>query len=491
MNLTVNFNNVVRIISFLFIVLGFSMVPALLVAFIYDEQTSIMAFIITIIHCLGIGIVFGRIYKLSGLKKLKERDSFLIVSLCWIVASAVGARPFVMSGAIPHFVDAFFETCSGFSTTGSSILTDIEALPKSMLFWRSFTHWMGGLGVIVLVTSLLPSIGIKGQFIASAETSRPTLDKMIPWFSDSSKHLYWVYFLFTLLEILLLLLGGMSGYDACIHTFGTVGTGGFSSYNDNIAHFDSLYLQWVIIVFMLLSGMNFNLHLVLLKRGFKRMVKDAELKFYLTVIGVMILLVFFNVMISGYGETWGKTFTDAAFQVVSTITTTGYSTYDYDLWPTFSRMLLFILMIAGACSSSTGSGVKMVRVFVALKMIRRGVSLKLHPNRFVPVTIGNRAVPQEVATNIANYIFLYIAVIFGGSLVISMNGFDLMTTISSVITCVGNVGPGFNLVGPSLNFSIFSDFSKIYLSFLMIAGRLELFTFFILFSPHYWNANKV
>lgn len=489
--MTVNFSSVVKIMSILFIVLGVSMVPALLVAFIYDEQTSIMAFVVTMIHCIGVGAVFGKIYRITDLKKLKERDCYLIVSLCWIISSAVGALPFVMSGAIPSFADAFFETCSGFSTTGCSILTDIEALPKSMLFWRSFTHWLGGMGIIVFVAALLPSIGIKGQVIASAETPGPTLDKIAPRFSDSARHLYWVYLLFTVVEVVLLMLGGMNVYDAFIHTFGTVGTGGFSSYNDSIAHFDSFYLQWVIIVFMLLSGINFNLYFVLIKRGIKNFFKDAELKLYLTVVGVIILLVFANVMLSGYGETFGKTFTDSAFQVVSTVTTTGYSTHDYDLWPTFSKMLIFILMVAGACSSSTGGGVKMIRVLVALKMIRRGVSLKLHPNRFIPVAIGNRAVAQEVATNITNYIFLYIAVIFGGSLVISLNGFDLITTISSVITCVGNVGPGFNLVGPSLNFSIFSNFSKTVLSFLMIAGRLELFTFFMLFSPHYWNANKV
>lgn len=227
------------------------------------------------------------------------------------------------------------------------------------------------------------------------------------------------------------------------------------------------------------------------KRGIKHVLKDSELKLYLAIIGVITVLIFLNVIYSGYYVETGKAFTDAAFQVVSIITTTGYATCDYDIWPTFSKMLVFLLMLIGACSSSTGGGVKVIRILVALKMIRRGVTLKLHPNRFIPVTIGNRGVPQEVATNIANYIFLYIAVIFGGSLVISLNGFDLMTTISSVITCVGNVGPGFNLVGPTMNFSIFSNFSKIVLSFLMIAGRLELFTFFLLFSPHYWNANKV
>ena len=489
--MTVNFSSVIRIMSVLFVVLGVSMLPALLVACIYHETYSIVAFAVVSIHCFGAGAIFGKIFELTDLKKLKQRDGFLIVALCWVISSAVGSLPFVISGAIPSFVDAFFETCSGFSTTGCSILTEIESLPKSILFWRSFTHWLGGMGIIVFATALLPSIGIKGQIIASAETPGPTLDKISPRFSDTARKLYLLYIGITIVQIFLLIFGGMSVYDACIHAFGTVGTGGFSSYNNSVAHFDSFYLQWVIIIFMLLCGVNFNLYFIMFKRGIKHVLKDSELKLYLAIIGVITVLIFLNVIYSGYYVETGKAFTDAAFQVVSIITTTGYATCDYDIWPTFSKMLVFLLMLIGACSSSTGGGVKVIRILVALKMIRRGVTLKLHPNRFIPVTIGNRGVPQEVATNIANYIFLYIAVIFGGSLVISLNGFDLMTTISSVITCVGNVGPGFNLVGPTMNFSIFSNFSKIVLSFLMIAGRLELFTFFLLFSPHYWNANKV
>lgn len=488
--MTVNFNSVIKIMSIIFFVLGFSMFPALLVAIIYDDPVCNFAFFSTIFLCFGIGGIFYKMYQPQELK-LKERDGFLIVTLCWLTASLVGAMPFFLAGAIPSYIDAFFETCSGFSTTGCSILTDIESLPKSMLFWRSFTHWLGGMGIIVFATALLPSIGIKGQMIASAETPGPTLDKISPRFSDTARNLYLVYIIFTIVETFLLLAGGMNLYDALLHTFGTVGTGGFSSYGDSIAHFESGYIHWVIIVFMLLCGINFNLYFVLLKRGIRSVFKDSELKFYLLMIAGVTLAIFLNVYQSGYYENLGKAFTDSAFQVVSIITTTGYATCDYDIWPTFSRMLVFILLLTGACSSSTGGGVKLIRILVGLKMVRRGVSLKLHPSRFIPVTVGNRAVPQEVATNIANFIFLYIFVIFAGSTVISLNGFDLVTTISSVMTCVGNVGPGFNLVGPSMNFALFSDFSKVFLSLLMIAGRLELFTFFMLLSPHYWNANKV
>ncbi|MGN0659336.1 MAG: TrkH family potassium uptake protein [Emergencia sp.] len=487
--MTVNFNGVIRIMGILLLVLGFCLIPSLAVAVIYHEAVAAKSFIYTMIPCFAGGIILMKLFRPS-LIRIKARDGFLIVSLTWLMASAIGAVPFVLSDAIPSYVDAFFETASGFSTTGSSILEDIESLPKSMLFWRSFTHWLGGMGIIVFAVALLPSIGVGGQLIASAETPGPTLEKVSARFSETAKNLYLVYILFTVVEILLLLLGGLNVYDAFVHTFGTVGTGGFSSYGASIGHFQSFYVHWVIIVFMLLCGINFNLYFVLIRHGLRSVLKDSELKLYLLLIGTVSALVTLNLMTTHTYENFFKGFTDAVFQVVSIITTTGYATADFDTWPTFSRMLILLLMLTGACSSSTGGGVKLIRILVSLKLIRRGISLKLHPHRIVTVTVGKREVPQEVATNIANFVFFYIFIVFAGSLIISINGFDLMTTISSVITCLGNIGPGFNLVGPSMNFAAFSDFSKIVLALLMIAGRLELFTFFMLFSPHYWNSNK-
>lgn len=359
-----------------------------------------------------------------------------------------------------------------------------------MLFWRSFTHWLGGMGIIVFAVALTPSIGVNGQLIASAETPGPTLDKFAPRFSDMAQSLYIVYLIFTIIEIILLVLGGMSPYDALVHTFGTVGTGGLSSYNDSIAHFTSPYLQWVIIIFMVLCGINFNLYFTLIRNGVKSFFKDSELKTYLLLIVIVSSLIIMDLMATGTYKNIADCVRDSFFQVSSIITTTGYATADYDTWPTFCKMMIFLIMLTGACSSSTGGGVKIIRILVALKLIRRGIALKIHPSRVVTVTLNKKEIPQEVATNIANFIFFYIFVVFSGSLIISLNGFDLMTTVSSVITCVGNIGPGFNLIGPSMNFSVFSDFSKVILSLLMIAGRLELFTFFMLFSPHYWNANK-
>ena len=487
--MTVNFHSLIRMMGIMLLVLAGSLVPSSVVAIIYDEMIPFRSFLITMAFCLLTGFILIKKFGPSK-KHFRARDGFIIVTMCWLLASLVGAVPMTISGAIPSYIDSFFETCSGFSTTGSTILTDIESLPKSILFWRSFTHWMGGMGIIVLATALLPSIGLEGQLIASAETPGPTLDKLTPKYSDTARNLYLVYIFISVVETVLLLFGGMNLYDALVHTFGTVGTGGFSSYGDSIAHFTSPYIQWVITIFMLLCGINFNLYFVLGKKGIKSFFKDEELRLYLIIIGGVTFLIFADLMFSGIYHHAGEGLRASAFQVTSIITTTGYATADYDLWPTFSKMMLMIVFFTGACSSSTGGGIKIIRVLVAVKLIKRTISLKLHPHRVVTINVNHKEVPQEVTTNIANFIFFYIFVIFAGSIVISFNGFDIMTTISSVLTCLGNIGPGFNLVGPTMNFACYSGFSKIVLALLMIAGRLELFTFFMLFSPHYWNANK-
>lgn len=488
--MTVNFKVVTRIIGILLLVLGFSLIPSLVVALIYREVESIPAFVFVIVPCFILGLLMTK-HLDASMSKMRTRDGFLVVALCWLVASFVGCLPFYISGSIPNLMECFFESASGFTTTGSTILTEIESLPRSILFWRSFTHWLGGMGVIVLIMAIFSSLGVNGQVIASAETPGPTLDKLTAKFSDTALNLYLLYMLFTAVETCLLCLGGMNLYDALVHSFGTVGTGGFSSYNASIAQFTSPYIQWVIFAFMVLCGINFNLFFVLQKRGLKSMMKDVELRFYLILIGITGFLIFMNLMQTETYVNAGKCIRDSYFQVAAIITTTGYATADFDIWPTFSKMLLFMLMLTGACSSSTGGGVKIIRVIVCLKLVKRGISLKIHPNRVIPVRVGQKEITQEIATGIANFVFLYIFIVFAGSLLISLDGHDLVTTITSVMTCVGNIGPGFNLVGPSCNFHFLSGFSKFILSLLMIAGRLELFTFLMLFSPHYWNANKV
>ena len=478
-----------RLSGLLLLLLGVSMIPSFLVAVWYNEITAMGSFAGVMIPLITAGGIMTKLTEDLEVR-IKMRYGFLIVTLSWLLFSLGGALPLTISGAIPSYVDAFFEMCSGFSTTGSSILTDIESLPKSMLFWRSFSHWLGGMGIIVFVTAVLPSIGIEGQLIASAETPGPTMDKLTPKYSDTARNLYMLYLGITVAEIILLILGGMGIYDSLVHAFGTVGTGGFSNYADNVGHFTSPYIRWVIIIFMMMCGVNFNLYFVMFRQGLKAMLKDDELRYYLGFIFVPTVLISISLITSGTFTDVFKGITSAAFNVVGFITTTGYGTDDFTLWPTFAQMLLFFLFFVGASTSSTGGGVKVLRVLICLKLIRRGIMLKIHPNRVYSIKLNGRTVPQEVMTNIANFIFFYILVVMVSTLLISFDVFDLVTTVSSVLTCIGNVGPGFELIGPAGNFSIFSDFSKVILALLMIAGRLELFTFFMLFSPHYWNPDK-
>ena len=480
----------VRLTGIFMLILAVSMIPSLLVAVYYREQSSIYSFLGVILPFLIAGSLIYRMTKDTEIR-IKMRYGFLIVTLAWLMFSIMGAVPLVISGSIPNFVDAFFETCSGFSTTGATILTDIESLPKSMLFWRSFTHWLGGMGIIVFITAVLPSIGVEGQLIASAETPGPTMDKLTPKYSDTARNLYILYFGITLTEIVLLMIGGMNLYDALVHSFGTVGTGGFSNYANNIGEFTSPFIIWVIIVFMIMCGINFNLYFVLFRQGLKNMLKDTELRYYLGFILVPSALIAVTLFATGTAKTVYDAVTDAVFHVASMITTTGYATTDFIKWPTFAQMLLFFLFFVGASTSSTGGGVKVLRILICLKLIRRGISLKIHPNRIYTIKVNDRPVSQEVVTNIANFVFFYVLIVGISSLLIGMNGFDIVTTISGVLTCIGNVGPGFSIIGPADNFSIFSDFSKVVLSLLMIAGRLELFTFFMLFSRNYWDPDRV
>lgn len=479
---------VCKITGLVLLVVGFSMIPSLAVSIVYEEEASFFSFFITISIAAFAGINLLRFGQFSH-AVLKVRDGFLIVTLCWIVSTLLGAVPFMFSGSIPNFFDAFFESCSGFSTTGASILNDIEALPKSMLFWRSFTHWIGGMGILIFAIALMPSLGINGQNVAVSEAPGPTLDKVTAKMSDTAKALYVIYLIFTVLETILLCLGGMNLYDALIHTFGSVGTGGFSNYNNSVAHFDSTYIDIVITVFMLLSGANFNLYYLSMKGGLSTLLRDAEFRFYLLIVSAVTILIAANLYLSHYYESAASAVRYSMFQTASIITTTGFATADFNLWPAFSKMLILLLMFIGGCASSTGGGIKVVRILIILKLMRRGIATRLHPNAVVTVKMNGRTVAADTVTAISNHIFLYMAVVFISGLLLSLNNFDLITSYTSVLTCIGNIGPGFELTGPAANFSIFAGPSKLLLSFLMLAGRLELFTLLILLTPKFWNPN--
>lgn len=479
----------IKIQGYVLLVMAAALSIPCLMSFFLEEHEAAKGFIVTLSICILLGIYIAK-YFIPSPVKLKSGDGFLVVSVTWVVASLAGAFPFYLSGAIPNFIDAFFESVSGFSTTGSSILTDIESLPKSILFWRSLTHWLGGMGILVFVMALLPSLGISGQNVANAETPGPTKDKVTARFSDTARDLYVIYVCMTIIETVLLMFGGLSLYDALIHTFGSVGTGGFSNYNNSVGHFGSAYVEWIIIIFMFLSGVNFNLFYLTGKRGIKSLLKDAEFRFYtyatMTISGGIFL---YRYVFNGF-EHLADTLRSTIFQVVTIFTTTGYMTDDYDAWPTFAKMLIFILFFIGGCSSSTGGGVKCIRVLVAIKLVRRGISIKLHPHRIAHVTLNGHELHNDVVINITNFIFTYFFVLVSGTLLIALNGFDFISSLSAAASCLGNIGPGFGLFGPTMNYSIMSGFSKLVSIFLMLCGRLELFTMLVLFSRYYWNHNK-
>ncbi len=487
--MNLNYNDLVYIIGLILIVVGAFMMPSLLVAILYGENSSILSFLITIILSLIIGFIIVKVIKPTPIR-LRIRDGFLIVALCWIFASIVSAIPFVISGSIQSPIDAFFEMCSGFSTTGSSILTDVEALPKSMLFWRSFTLFMGGMGILIFTIALLPALGISGQVIARAEMPGPTLDKLTAKMSDTAKRLYLVYIILTLVETILLQLGGMNLFDALTHAFGSTATGGFGIYSTSVAHFDSAYIDIVITVFMTLAGASFRLFFLSFTNGIKELTKNSEFKCYILITAISTLLIGVNLLTNGVYSSFPEALRYSAFQVSSIITTTGYATANYDLWPTFSKMVLFLLIFVGGCTSSTAGGIKVIRIILVFKLIKRSISLRLHPNAVVAIKLDGKSVAADTISATMSFVFLYIAVLFGGTLIVSLDGFDFITSFSAVAVCLGNIGPGFELVGPTMNFSIFSAPVTLLLSLLMLAGRLEIFTIFMLFTPRFWNSNK-
>ena len=484
MNLSLS--SVFRIIGINLAVISMAMSPSFVVSLIYDDVSVYRPFFLIMMLCFIVGIILIKLCSRS-VKQLKVRDGFLIVTICWLLAAAIGALPFIATGTIPDPFDAFFESCSGFSTTGSTILTDIEILPKGILFWRSFTHWIGGMGILVFAIALMPSLGISGQNIAVSEAPGPSLDKITPKMSDTAKRLYIIYLVFTIVETILLLFGGMDLYDALIHTFGSVGTGGLSSYNSSIGHFNSLYINIVITVFMVLCGINFNLFFTAFRNGIRSMFEDFELRLYMIIFFSVSVLIFAVLMISGTYDSVKLALSDAFFQVASILTTTGYSTADYETWPAVCQALILMLMFIGGCSSSTGGGLKVIRVAVLLKLIRRGIATKLHPNVIESVKLNGRTVSSDTVSAIANHTFLYIILVFAGAFIISFENADMTTCFSSVITCLGNVGPGFGSIGPSETFAGMSSLSKLVLSIYMLAGRLELYTMFILIFPRFWN----
>jgi len=454
----------------------------ILTAIIYKENT-VVYFLIT----AGISAIVGGGLVLLCRKHsdtIYAREGFAIVALTWVALSAVGALPFFLSGEIPSYVDAFFETVSGFTTTGASILTNVEALSHGMLFWRSFTHWIGGMGVLVFIMAILPSISDRSIHIMRAEVPGPVVGKLVPRAKDSARVLYLIYIVLTAIQVIMLLFGGMSLFDSLIHSFGTAGTGGFGVKADSIAGY-SPYCQWVITAFMIVFGINFNLYYLLLIRRFKPVFKNLELWVYLGIIIVSATVIGFNI----YGI-YGNVADSArysAFQVASIVSTSGFSTADFNLWPGLSKAILIVLMFFGSCAGSTAGGLKISRLVLLVKMGRKELRHMLSPRSINSVKMDGKQVDQAVIKSTGNYLILYVAMLVLIFLAISFEPFSFETNFTATVTCFNNVGPGFGAVGPASNFAAYTPFSKLVLSFAMLLGRLELFPMLLLFSPSLWR----
>ena len=453
------------------------------VALVYGEAA--IPFLIPALLTALIGLVLGlRAPKRSN---LYARDGFAVVALAWVLMSVFGALPFVISGDIPNFVDAFFETVSGFTTTGASILTEIEPLGRGVLFWRSFTHWVGGMGVLVFVMAILPmSAGDgHGMHLMRAEVPGPSVGKLVSRMGDTAKILYGIYLVMTIIEIVLLLLGGMPLFDACIHAFGTAGTGGFSNRNLSVGAYNSPYFDVVIGVFMLLFGVNFNLYYFLLIKRFRDVFHSADLRTYLLIVAAAVAAIAADIF-RIYGSV-AQSLRYAFFQGASIITTTGFATADFNVWPEFSRAILVILMFVGACAGSTGGGIKVARVVILCKTSLGDMRKMLHPNAVTTVRFEGKPLTDRSIRSVHLFLTVYILIFTVSVLLLSLERFDLVTTFTAVASCINNIGPGLEVVGPMGNFSAFSPAAKLLLAFDMLVGRLEIFPMLLLFAPSIWK----
>ena len=459
---------------------AFLVLPAL-VGLIYREHASV-SYLAVAVLCLILGVLLT--HKKPRSTNLYTREGFVAVALSWIIMSIFGAIPFVLTGDIPFYVDALFETISGFTTTGSSILTDVESISKASLFWRSFSHWIGGMGVFVFIMAILPMMGGSTMNLMKAESPGPSVSKLVPHVKDTAKILYGIYIAITICEATILRALGMPLFDSLTTTFGTVGTGGFGIRNDSIAGY-SPSIQITITVFMILSGINYTAYFYILTGKIKELFKIEEVRWYLAIIFGSVAVITWNVR-SLY-PTFSETLRHAFFQVGSIITTTGYATTDFDLWPALSKTLLVTLMFIGACAGSTSGGIKVSRILILLKTIRKELSLIIHPRQVKKIRMDGHPVDHETLRSANVFLVVYFVLLLTSMLLISVDEFDFSTNFTSVVTVLNNIGPGLNLVGPTQNFSIFSPFSKFVLMFDMLAGRLELFPMMILLMPSTWK----
>ena len=458
---------------------GLMLLPVI-VALIYREEDVLPAFFITIFLLLLLGLALT--FKPPKNRSMRAREGFFIVGISWILLSVFGSLPFVFSGEIPHFVDAFFETVSGFTTTGASILTNVEALSHSILFWRSFTHWVGGMGVLVFVLAILPNADAKTLYVMRAEVPGPTCDKLVAKVRRTALILYGIYFAMTVILILLLLLGGMPLFDSMLHAFGTAGTGGFGIKSNSVEFYQSPYLEMVIGIFMILFGTNFNLYYFLLLGNFSKVFKSEELRWYLGIIAAAVGLITIDIL-PCYGGSPLRSLRYAFFQVSSIITTTGFTTADYGNWPVFSQTILVMIMFFGAMAGSTGGGIKISRVAILCKSAIRNMRSMLSPRSVRSLKFEGKTMEKQTLSGIHCFLTIYVILFLISVLLLSVDQFDHVSNLSAVAACFNNIGPALGICGPVGSYAPFSDFSKLVLSFDMLAGRLEIFPMLLLFLP--------
>lgn len=454
----------------------------LVVALIYGEISVADAFLKTILICVVLGFAIIILARPDS-QVIYAKESFVIVSLAWVLTSVLGALPFVFSGEIPNFVDALFETVSGFTTTGASIVTDVEKMSHGILFWRSFTHWIGGMGVLVFIMAIIP-VSDRSIHLMRAEMPGPIVGKLVPKAKDTAKILYLMYIFLTAMQVVMLLFGGMNLFESLVHAFGTAGTGGFGVKADSIGGY-SPYIQWVITIFMLLFGINFNLYYLILLKKFKAAIKSTELWFYLGIVGASIVAITVNIypLINNVSDA----IRHSAFQVSTVITTTGYATTDFNLWPDLSKAILLILMFFGGCAGSTAGGFKLSRVVILGKTIRRELKRMLHPRSVNTINFEGKPLDNATIKGVSSYFAIYIFCFVIIFLILSIEPFGFETNFSATAACFNNVGPGFDLVGPTQNYSLYSPLSKIVLSIAMLLGRLEIFPLVLAFSYSTWK----
>jgi trk system potassium uptake protein TrkH len=484
--MNLNFRGSSRVIALLLQMLGLAMLPSAIVALIYHEKTMTFIFQGIAVVLVFIGALMWRVIKPSPVM-FKIRDGLLVVFVCWIISGLAGSLPYIFSGYAGGIVNAIFESFSGLTTTGATTVSDVEALPKSLLFWRAFSQWLGGFGVVLIPIAVLPRLGIEGSVIVRAEMSGTRVNRVAPKLSDTARRMFLIFAFWTALETVMLMFGGLSLFDAVTHSFTTMSTGGFTNYNDNLGHFGSTYVYCVFSFFMLVAGIDVTTQAKLFAGKISEILTDPELRYSFFFFGSSTLLPVVYLIAYGAAPASFRTLASSAFHVLATLSTAGFYSAEFDLWPIFPKMIMLFLMFIGGCISSTAGGIKVFRVMIFLKIIKRGIRVRLHPNAVIDMNIGNHKITRGVANAVTGFILLYVGLVAFGTAVLTLSGVDNPSAFVSVLACIGNIGPALSIGGSNLTYDIFSDPIKLFLCLYMLAGRLELTAVVVMFSRHFWN----